>query len=111
MVGEIFGEIKLKNTEDRYKKMPSCSNGFFDYENNKLSFSKDIREGLIWFINSMKECGEFIKIWEENNKFVWFVDFVESKNKKYDFREISRSKVDKCCEECKNIMKSSLGDD
>lgn len=56
--GKLYGEIKFNDVRNR-AKIPGCSNGFFDFDNNKLHFDVDIREGLIWFINQMKQYGDF----------------------------------------------------
>jgi hypothetical protein len=105
--GTLYGEIKLNDTKDR-ANIPSCSNGFFDFDNGKLHFDTDVREGLIWFINSMSSYGEFIKEWEQPHKFLWLLDFVENKMPNYNYTEISKKKINMCCDEVKNIMKKSL---
>lgn len=105
--GELYGEIKLKSKENGMN-IPSCSNGYFDYENLKLSFKKDIREGLIWFIAKLKEKGDLLSIWEEKNKFLWFLDFIEGKERDVDYRGISMKKIQNCNDECQNIMRNLL---
>ena len=105
--GTMYGEIKLNNVNDRCN-IPQCSNGFYDYENGKLNFSTDIREGLIWFIKEMKKYGEFIPKFEEENKFLWFVNFHEDKQNGYDFEKISKEKMNKFSKEAKNIVENYL---
>lgn len=106
--GKIYGEIKLSDKSNR-SKIPSCSNGFYDFENNKLHFDKDIREGLIWFINQMKQYGELVPQWEENNKFLWFLNFgAEEKDDSDNYREISKAKMMQFCDDAKKIIQKYL---
>lgn len=106
--GTLYGEIKLNDISNR-SRIPSCSNGFFDFENNKLHFDTDVREGLIWFINQMKQHGEFIPQWEENNKFLWFLNFgYDEKNNSDSYKEISKNKMIKFCDEAKRIVQKYL---
>lgn len=103
--GKLYGELKMNDTSKRWE-IPSCSNGFYDYENGKLHFDTDIREGLIWFIKEMSKYGEFVKQWEDARRFLWFVDFMEDKEPNYDYEGITREKINKCCEAAKTIMKN-----
>lgn len=103
--GKLYGEIKMDNVSDRHK-IPSCSNGFYDYENGKLYFDTDIREGLIWFINEMSKYGKFLEQWEDSNRFLWFVDFAEDKEPNYDHKSITREKISRCDEDAKLIMQN-----
>lgn len=102
--GTLYGEIKMHDVSDR-SNIPSCSNGFYDFKNGKLNFSTDIREGLIWFISQMNKYGTFLNEWEDENKFLWFVDFVEDDVPGYDYEKLTRNKIHQCCDEAKNIMK------
>lgn len=103
--GKLYGELKMNDSSKR-SEIPSCSNGFYDYENGKLHFDTDIREGLVWFIREMSKYGEFVKQWEDTRRFLWFVDFMEDKESNYDYEGITREKISKCCEEAKEIMKN-----
>ena len=106
--GKLYGEIKLNDVSNR-AKIPSCSNGFFDFENNKLHFDADIREGLVWFIDQMKQYGDFLPQWEESNKFLWFLNFGdEEKNNSDNYKEISKRKMTKFCENAKKIVQKYL---
>ena len=101
--GKLYGEIKLNSVEDRHS-IPICSNGFYDFDNLKLYFDKDVREALIWFINSMKFHGEFIPEWEDGNKFVWFLNFIEDDKPGYDYKKISMNKMNQFSDGAKKIV-------
>lgn len=105
--GDLIGEIRLNDVNDRMN-IPRCSNGFHDYENNKLNFKTDIREGLIWFINQMKQYGEFVPQWEEEHKFLWFLNFSKDENNSDNYREISKRKMELFCDEAKKIVQKYL---
>lgn len=104
----LYGEIKLHDVSNR-TKISNCSNGFFDFDNNKLHFNTDVREGLIWFINQIKQYGEFLPQWEENNKFLWFLNFGDDeKNNSDNYKEISKRKMVKFCDNAKKIIQKYL---
>lgn len=106
--GKLYGEIKLHDVSSRCK-IPSCSNGFYDFENGKLHFDKDVREGLIWFISQMKQYGELLPQWEEDHKFLWFLNFgEEEKNDSDNYKEISKIKMEKFCDGAKKIIQKYL---
>lgn len=105
--GKLYGEIKMDNVSDRHK-IPSCSNGFYDYENGKLHFDTDIREGIIWFINEINKYGTFVAEWEDANKFLWFLDFTEDDIPGYDYEKITKEKISLCCSDAKLIMKKYM---
>ena len=106
--GTLYGEIKLHDVSNR-TKISNCSNGFFDFDNNNLHFNTDVREGLIWFINQIKQYGEFLPQWEENNKFLWFLNFGDDeKNNSDNYKEISKRKMTKFCDNAKKIIQKYL---
>lgn len=106
--GTMYGEIIL-NDKDNRKKMPPCSNGFYDVENNKLYFDTDIREGLIYFINQMSQLGTFIPKWEKDNKFFWFLNYSSDEKENSDnYRNISKNKMNMFCDEAKKIIEKYL---
>ena len=105
--GKLIGEIKLNDRTDR-RNIPSCSNGFHDFDNNKLNFSTDVREGLIWFINQMNQYGEFVPQWEEEDKFLWFLNFGAKEKNSDNYREISKKKMELFCDEAKKIVQKYL---
>ena len=106
--GTLYGEIKLHDVNNR-RNIPGCSNGFYDFENNKLHFDKDVREGLIWFISQMKQYGELLPQWEEDHKFLWFLNFSdEEKSNGDNYEEISKEKMMKFCDGAKKIIQKYL---
>lgn len=106
--GTMYGEIIL-NDKDNLKKMPSCSGGFYDIENNKQHFNTDVRKGLIYFISQMSQIGTFIPKWEEDNKFFWFLNYSSDEERNIDnYMEISKKKMNMFCDEAKKIIEKYL---
>lgn len=105
--GTLYGEIKLNDKKDRVN-IPRCSNGFYDFDNNKLHFDTEIREGLIYFINRMKQCGELIPQWEDENKFLWFLNYSSDEKNSDNYRAISKRKMELFCDEAKKIVQKYL---
>ena len=105
--GKLIGEIRLNDRTDR-RNIPSCSNGFHDFDNNKLNFSTDVRKGLIWFINQMNQYGEFVPQWEEENKFLWFLNFGMDEKNSDNYREISKKKMKLFSDGAKKIVQKYL---
>ena len=105
--GQLYGEIQLRNVEDRMN-IPRCSNGFLNFEEKKLHFEADVREGLIYFINQMQKYGEFLPRWEEEHKFLWFLNFSQEEKNSNDYREISRQKMNMFSDGAKKIVEKYL---
>ena len=57
----------------------------------------------------MKQYGELVPQWEENNKFLWFLNFGEEEKDNSDsYREISKAKMMQFCDDAKKIIQKYL---
>lgn len=102
--GNLYGELLIDEETFNDRDMPNCSETFFDH--NKIAFSYDVREGLFNAIRHLKECGEFIPVWQEKRKFLWFLDFTETNILNYDYKKITMEKIKKSEDGLKAIVKN-----
>jgi hypothetical protein len=109
--GHLYGEIK-----EKYKKVHGnlfrhiSTGGCIDSEKRIYSTQQDVREGLFYKL-AMLECyGDFLPYWIEKNKFLWFLDYTETEDDKYDYKKITKRKIDKCPQEFKDIIYKNKGD-
>ena len=103
--GTLYGEL-IKNPEAVWANFPDFSGGFYD--ENHLSFTTDVREGLFHFLERMKENGEFAPVWGERDRFLWFVDFKEEHEPDYDYKKISNEKISAAADGLKRIILGSI---
>jgi len=101
--GKMYGMIQYNedNSNDMWRVLNGCSNGTI--EENYRNFDYDIREGLIHTINKIEEKFVFVNKWIKT-PFLWFVDFTEEKQKGFDYKEITKNKIEKCPKELQEII-------
>lgn len=56
--------------------------------------SYDAREALRFHINSLREIGDFVVPWVEE-PFLWFLNYMDTKDENYNYREINKMKLEK----------------
>ncbi len=103
--GNLYGEIQANNKED-------CSiiwkwlstGGCIDQDKMIYQTSHDVREGLFSKLELLESAGIFLSTWTKKDRFLWFVDYVESKQPGYDYEAITKEKIAKCPEEMQNII-------
>ncbi len=103
--GNLYGEIQANNKEDEKTIWKWISTGgCIDTENNIWKTSHDVREGLFSKLDTLESAGKFLSKWTEKDKFLWFVDYIESDVPGYDYKEITMRKIKKCPKEFQNII-------
>ena len=104
--GTLYAEIQSNNKESLNELwLHLGSGGLIDKENLICSTSHDVREGLFSKIEDMESYGKFLPVWTSKNRFLWFVDYVDNKVEGYDFKKITQSKIEKCSQEFRNIIR------
>lgn len=111
--GTLYGMIKnIEDWKTLSKSLNQCSHGSSAYYNSEgqmmqkecIDFSKDIREGLIYTLNNIESVTEFMPVWKDMKPFLWFVDYMESKEPGYNYKEITKSKIKRCPKELQDII-------
>lgn len=103
--GSLYAEIKANSKEDceiiwRWLSTGGC----IDKENMIYETQHDVREGLFSKLNELESAGVFLNCWTNKKRFLWFVDYLESKKEGYDFRVITQSKIEKLPTEARQII-------
>jgi hypothetical protein len=103
--GTLYGEIKANNEEDAtiIRKWMSTG-GFIDRDELIHTTAHDIREGLFSKIDTLETGGTFLTKWTKKDRFLWFVDYIETKVEGYDYEQITKDKIGKCPKELQNII-------
>lgn len=104
--GTLYGELQVDKKTFNRSVLMNCSNGYFD--DNKVSFTIDVREALFHILNRIESAASFIPVWEERNKFLWFLDFTEDDIPDYDYAAISKDKIQRSTDGLKRIMKNQI---
>jgi hypothetical protein len=63
-----------------------------------------VREGLFSKLDELESVGKFLSLWTNQNRFLWFLDYNESKIDGYDYKKITYDKIMKCPIELQNII-------
>lgn len=63
-----------------------------------------IVDGILEKIQYIYTLGNISEIWTETDKFFWFVNYLESKNKNYNYEKINQSKINLCPDYFRNII-------
>jgi len=76
-----------------YSAINTSGGGSVSPEGDDLfAVSKDIREGLRFFIEGLKSGGEFLPIWPKT-PFLWLLSYEDSKVEGYDFKKITLDRI------------------
>jgi hypothetical protein len=104
--GTLYGEFLYDewNDDKVWNALSHCSHGSIKDIENSREFSKDVREGMFNTINKVSAIGKLNPIWMDNNRFLWFVDYAETKIEGYDHQSINQSKIEKLPEEARKII-------
>ena len=103
--GKLYGEIQSNSKEDcniiwRWLSSGGC----IDADNMIYSTSHDVREGLFSKLGTLESAGKFLPKWIKKDRFLWFIDYVESKVPGYDFKAITKEKIMNCPKEMQEII-------
>jgi hypothetical protein len=103
--GTLYAEIQANSPEDekiiwRWLSTGGCR----DRGKRIYETSHDVREGLFSKLDTLETAGQFLKEWTVKDRFLWFVDYVDTENPKYDYEAITQSRIEKCPEEFRKII-------
>ena len=103
--GTLYGEIQA-NSEEDCKTIWSwlSTGGCIDSDKMIYKTSQDVREGLFSRLVELESAGTFLSQWIKKDRFLWFVDYVESKQDGYNYKEITKEKISKCPKELQSII-------
>lgn len=104
--GTAYLETKGMNF-DKFSEIMSTG-GCFDSKNDLWNISNDVREGLFQWFNIVDKNTEIIPIWKDADRFLWFLDFVESKKENYDYKAITQEKIKRASKECQDILRCCI---
>lgn len=100
---KVYGEVKIgdKLEENQYEALNGCSHS--GNGNCTMSFNVDVREGFRFHLNALSEAFEFSKSWS-TLPFLWFLNYMDSKDENYDFKKITKLKINTSTSEVKKII-------
>ena len=103
--GTLYGEIQA-NDESDVRDIFTWINtgGCIDTEKLIFETSHDVREGLFSRLDALETAGKFLPVWTNKNRFLWFLDYTETKIEDYDYKQITKEKIEKCPDELKKII-------
>jgi hypothetical protein len=103
--GTLWGEIKANNKEDSHIVWSWLSTGGQSkFDDLIYETQQDVREGLFSILNTLESAGEFLPKWINKNRFLWLLDFTETKVEGYDYKKITMEKILKCPKEMQEII-------
>ena len=102
--GKLYCEIKCDPGYEVYTMQNLKTGGCINSKDNIYESAHDVREGLFHSLAVLEMHGEFLPIWTSKDRFLWFVDSVETDQKGYDYVALSQEKIDKCPQRFRNII-------
>jgi len=103
--GTLYGEIQANSEEDvREVYRWISTGGCIDTEKLIFETSHDVREGLFSRLDAIETAGKFLPVWTNKDRFLWFLDYTETKAEDYDYKQITKDKIEKCPDGLKNII-------
>jgi len=85
------------NDCENHKWMQMTSSGTLREDENGEKYwvgYHDCREAIRYHINQLKKAGTFIQKWPKNNKaWLWLLNYMDTKNPDYNYKEINQSRV------------------
>ena len=101
---KVYGEVKLngdKIEEDQWNALNGCSHA--GNGNGTMYFNVDVREGFRFHLDAVSEAFEFSKSWSKV-QFLWFLNYMDTKKKNYNYEEINKEKIASCTPEVRKII-------
>lgn len=105
--GTLYAEIQARDADTKTKETIwkwLSTGGLINKEDLIYETSHDVREGLFSKLEILESTGTFLKKWTNKDRFLWFVNYIESKNKPYDSKMITQSKIERCPQELREII-------
>lgn len=102
--GRLYAEIKGKPGVPCNLFNVISTGGCVNHEENIWSTSHDVREGLLHNISKIEECADFLPVWTEKDKYLWFIDSTETDQPWYDYVQITQKKIEMCPPELRKIV-------
>jgi hypothetical protein len=86
--GKLYGEIEANSKKDEETIWRwLATGGKINSTERVYTTSHDIREGLFSMLDTLETAGHFLPKWIDKKRFLWFVDYIESKVENYDYEE------------------------
>ena len=100
---KVYGEVKIgdKLEKNQWEALNGCSHG--GNGNGTMSFDVDVREGFRFHLDALSEAFEFSKSWSKV-PFLWFLNYMDTKNKNYSYKKINKQKIDASTPEVRKII-------
>lgn len=119
---ELFAELKLSDDEDAWmdeyhqiSRVPSNGGSYELYPSGmeipvtekKVAVNADVRTGLRWKVNLLRNTGTLLSVWDYPEKFIWIVNYDEENRFSHDTPRnlILRQKLAAATDGLRGIMK------
>lgn len=102
----VYGEVKIDETltrkqMDALSPLSGCSCS--DNGNGTMSFDVNVQTNFRFHLDAIFEAFEFSKTWTKV-PFMWFLNHMDTKKKKYNYKEISQQKIKASTPEVQKII-------
>lgn len=100
---KVYGEVKIgdKLEKNQWEALNGCSHG--GNGNGTMHFDVDVREGFRFHLDALSEVFEFSKSWSKV-PFLWFLNYMDTKDENYSYKEINKQKINACTPEVRKII-------
>ena len=100
---EVYAEVKIGEfiTDEQREALNGCSHGV--NEIGTMYVQIDVREGLRFHLEALFKAFELSKTWS-TVPFLWFLNYMDIRDKDYDYMKINRRKLDACMPEVSKII-------
>ena len=101
---KVYGEVKIndgKLERKQWDALNGCSHS--SNGNDTMSFNVDVREGFRFHLDTLSKAFEFSKSWTKI-PFLWFINYRDTKEKKYSYEEINKQKINASTPEVRKII-------
>jgi hypothetical protein len=103
--GNFYAEIEANSKESRkdvFRWMGS--GGLINKDGLVLHTSHDVRDGLFSKVEELEKYGKYLNKWTDPDRFLWFLDFSETKVPNYNFRNLTKNKIEKCPDDFRQMI-------
>lgn len=100
---DVYAEVKRGEyiTDEQREALNDCSHGV--NEIGTMYVQVDGREGLRFHVDALSKAFELSKTWG-TVPFLWFLNYMDIRDKNYDYTKINKRKLDACKAEVRKII-------
>ncbi len=102
---KMYGEVKLNDGKLERSQLDALNGCIYgDNGNGTMYFIVDVREGFRFHLDAVLDAFEFSKSWSKVVPFLSFHNYMDTKDKNYDYEKINKQKIAVCTPEVRKII-------